>query len=220
MGGSQKVTNDDEGGGGGVSIPPKNDDVIYEQPLIVIDWQTNKDRYRAARAAKKFYYNSIQDEMIWELLNEEPLSESTTNQNRWKKGLYQSQTRYVWGRSPKFPNGVVWAKLSDPKSIFIWFPPQKSNESVLIGRLFSNHSQNYNLYKGFFYIPPSLPAMSKNIHYWPGHAFALSVTRWQNIMCQPYAENKIIVCTVQCVVQPIQTAFFCIFFALLRIYNT
>ena len=32
-GGSQKVTNDDEGGGEGVSIPPKNDDVIYEQPL-------------------------------------------------------------------------------------------------------------------------------------------------------------------------------------------
>ena len=30
-GGSQKVTNDDEGEG--VSIPPKNDDVIYEQPL-------------------------------------------------------------------------------------------------------------------------------------------------------------------------------------------
>ena len=33
-GGSQKVTNDDEGGEG-VSIPPKNDDVIYEQPLSV-----------------------------------------------------------------------------------------------------------------------------------------------------------------------------------------
>ena len=32
VGGSQKVTNDDEGGEG-VSIPPKNDDVIYEQPL-------------------------------------------------------------------------------------------------------------------------------------------------------------------------------------------
>ena len=32
-GGSQKVTNDDEGEGG-VTIPPKNDDVIYEQPLI------------------------------------------------------------------------------------------------------------------------------------------------------------------------------------------
>ena len=31
-GGSQKVTNDNEGGEGG-SIPPKNDDVIYEQPL-------------------------------------------------------------------------------------------------------------------------------------------------------------------------------------------
>ena len=31
-GGSQKVTNDDEGEGGG-TIPPKNDDVIYEQPL-------------------------------------------------------------------------------------------------------------------------------------------------------------------------------------------
>ena len=31
-GGSQKVTNDDEGEG--VRIPPKNDDVIYEQPLI------------------------------------------------------------------------------------------------------------------------------------------------------------------------------------------
>ena len=31
-GGSQKVTNDDEGEGG-VTIPPKNDDVIYEQPL-------------------------------------------------------------------------------------------------------------------------------------------------------------------------------------------
>ena len=35
-GGSQKVTNDDEGGEG-VSIPPKNDDVIYEQPLRVVD---------------------------------------------------------------------------------------------------------------------------------------------------------------------------------------
>ena len=33
-GGSQKVTNDDEGEGGGVTIPPKIDDVIYEQPLI------------------------------------------------------------------------------------------------------------------------------------------------------------------------------------------
>ena len=32
-GGSQKVTNDDEGKGG-VTIHPKNDDVIYEQPLI------------------------------------------------------------------------------------------------------------------------------------------------------------------------------------------
>ena len=32
-GGSQKVTNDDEGEGG-VTIPPKIDDVIYEQPLI------------------------------------------------------------------------------------------------------------------------------------------------------------------------------------------
>ena len=32
-GGSQKVTNDGEGEGG-VTIPPKNDDVIYEQPLI------------------------------------------------------------------------------------------------------------------------------------------------------------------------------------------
>ena len=33
-GGSQKVTNDDEGEGG-VTIPPKIDDVIYEQPLIL-----------------------------------------------------------------------------------------------------------------------------------------------------------------------------------------
>ena len=33
--GSQKVTNDDEGEGG-VTIPPKIDDVIYEQPLIII----------------------------------------------------------------------------------------------------------------------------------------------------------------------------------------
>ena len=31
-GGSQKVANDDEGEGG-VTIPPKIDDVIYEQPL-------------------------------------------------------------------------------------------------------------------------------------------------------------------------------------------
>ena len=37
-GGSQKVTNDDEGEGG-VTIPPKNDDVIYEQPLT----RTNPD---------------------------------------------------------------------------------------------------------------------------------------------------------------------------------
>ena len=30
------MTSDDEGeGGGGVRIPPKNDDVIYEQPLII-----------------------------------------------------------------------------------------------------------------------------------------------------------------------------------------
>ena len=34
-GGSQKVTNDDKGEGG-VSIPPKNDDIIYEQPLNVL----------------------------------------------------------------------------------------------------------------------------------------------------------------------------------------
>ena len=27
------MTSDDEGGGRGVTIPPKNDDVIYEQPL-------------------------------------------------------------------------------------------------------------------------------------------------------------------------------------------
>ena len=33
-GGSQKVTSDDEGEGG-VRIPPKNDDVIYEQPLML-----------------------------------------------------------------------------------------------------------------------------------------------------------------------------------------
>ena len=33
FGGSQKVTNDDKGEGGGVLIPPKSDDVIYEQPL-------------------------------------------------------------------------------------------------------------------------------------------------------------------------------------------
>ena len=31
-GGSQKVTNDEEMEGGGVTIPPKIDDVIYEQP--------------------------------------------------------------------------------------------------------------------------------------------------------------------------------------------
>ena len=35
-GGSQKVTNDDEREGGGVTIPPKIDDVIYEQPLIYV----------------------------------------------------------------------------------------------------------------------------------------------------------------------------------------
>ena len=34
-GGSQKVTSDDEGEGG-VRIPPKTDDVIYEQPLTYI----------------------------------------------------------------------------------------------------------------------------------------------------------------------------------------
>ena len=39
-GGSQKVTNDDEGEGG-VTIPPKIDDVIYEQPLII---STNEPR--------------------------------------------------------------------------------------------------------------------------------------------------------------------------------
>ena len=33
--GSQKVTNDDEGERG-VTIPPKIDDVIYEQPLMVL----------------------------------------------------------------------------------------------------------------------------------------------------------------------------------------
>ena len=33
-GGSQKVTNDDEGEG--VTIPPKIDDVIYEQPQIAL----------------------------------------------------------------------------------------------------------------------------------------------------------------------------------------
>ena len=37
MGGSHKVTSDDEGEGGGVTIPPKNDDVIYEQPLTTCD---------------------------------------------------------------------------------------------------------------------------------------------------------------------------------------
>ena len=37
-GGSQKVTSDDEGEGG-VRIPPKNDDVIYEQPLtLLLSW--------------------------------------------------------------------------------------------------------------------------------------------------------------------------------------
>ena len=40
-GGSQKVTKDDEGEGGGgkgggVTIPPKIDDVIYEQHLMCI----------------------------------------------------------------------------------------------------------------------------------------------------------------------------------------
>ena len=32
-GGSQKLANDDEGERGGSRYPPKNDDVIYEQPL-------------------------------------------------------------------------------------------------------------------------------------------------------------------------------------------
>ena len=39
-GGSQKVTNDDEGEGG-VTIPPKIDDVIYEQPLKRAFFSTN-----------------------------------------------------------------------------------------------------------------------------------------------------------------------------------
>ena len=30
------MTNDDEGEGGGVTIPPKIDDFIYEQPLVVM----------------------------------------------------------------------------------------------------------------------------------------------------------------------------------------
>ena len=33
---SQKVTNDDEGEGG-ITIPPKNDEVIYEHPLMCTD---------------------------------------------------------------------------------------------------------------------------------------------------------------------------------------
>ena len=33
---AQKVTNDDEREGG-FTIPPKNDDVIYEQPLTTIE---------------------------------------------------------------------------------------------------------------------------------------------------------------------------------------
>ena len=45
-GGSQKVTNDDEGEGG-VTIPPKIDDVIYEQPL------TNKQKKSTGSEAAK-----------------------------------------------------------------------------------------------------------------------------------------------------------------------
>ena len=39
-GGSQKVTSDDEGEGG-VRIPPKIDDVIYEQPLTAAILNSN-----------------------------------------------------------------------------------------------------------------------------------------------------------------------------------
>ena len=43
---------------------------------------------------------------------------------------------------PTFELWGLKGKLS-PKSIFIWFSPQKSNESVLIGGPFSTHSRNY-----------------------------------------------------------------------------
>ena len=49
-GGSQKVTNDDEGEGG-VKIPPKNDDVIYEQPLI--EPSVSKKRFLSTNIQKK-----------------------------------------------------------------------------------------------------------------------------------------------------------------------
>ena len=43
-GGSQKVTSDDKGEGG-VKIPPKNDYVIYEQPLTVQHARTHLCTY-------------------------------------------------------------------------------------------------------------------------------------------------------------------------------
>ena len=46
------MTNDDEGEGG-VTIPPKNDDVIYEQPLTAM----NRNMFREIVALRKRLIN-------------------------------------------------------------------------------------------------------------------------------------------------------------------
>ena len=54
-GGSQKVTNDD--GGEEVTISPKNDDVIYEQPLNVLALHVFVI-YRATSEARHTFFES------------------------------------------------------------------------------------------------------------------------------------------------------------------
>ena len=66
------MTNDDEGGG--VTIPPKNDDVIYEQPLIpnahqakmcYINKDSQKQHLRCYIERPKHSVNEIDLELVW-----------------------------------------------------------------------------------------------------------------------------------------------------------
>ena len=52
-GGSHKMTSDEEGKGGGVRIPPKNDDVIYEQPQMHISFLLCAEPFHYITRARK-----------------------------------------------------------------------------------------------------------------------------------------------------------------------